>query len=519
MLGQALGLGMVALTAVVLHAGAAHAREDRTISFYHIHTKETLTVLYKRNGSYIPEAMKKIDWILRDWRRDESIKMDPKTIDIIWEMHRELGSQKPVSIISGYRSPATNDMLRKTRGGQAQRSHHMTGRAIDISFPDVPIRRMRYSAMIRERGGVGYYPTSGIPFVHVDSARVRHWPRMVRDELALLFPSGRTQHVPADGKPIKRGDATAARERRKELAQEVAQFFAIRDGKVRPAPVQVADAWQASVAPAPVPTPVRAVRPPPSAPERRMAVGAPMPPPIATQPEAMASLASLSTETPSGQGVPQPQLIASPRPVDRPAQFVNRLPDAERSRLDMLVKLASLEEPSSLPEETGTSSLITGTAPLRTASMTPSWPSLRKPPVTEDAVPETAPASHPLGEGSSDWRSGWHVAPAYDDDHPDELAYRPFALGPLLTETPSFDDPALVTLVHPDASEALAMIDDEGMALPMRFGPERSETAMAWAQAFSGDAVNLDAFGAAPEPGSAPSGPQLLARAVKTQPK
>ena len=139
--------------------------------------------------------------------------------------------------------------------------------------------------------------------------------------------------------------------------------------------------------------------------------------------------------------------------------------------------------------------------------------------MTEDAVTVTAPASHPLGEGSSDWRSGWHVAPAYDDDHPDELAYRPFALGPLLTETPSFDDPALVTLVHPDASEALAMIDDEGMALPMRFGPERSETAMAWAQAFSGDAVNLDAFGAAPEPGSAPSGPQLLARAVKTQPK
>lgn len=510
--------------AVVLHAGVAHAREDRTISFYHIHTKETLTILYKRNGSYIPEAMKKIDWIMRDWRRDESIKMDPKTIDIIWEMHRELGSQKPVSIISGYRSPTTNNMLRKTRGGQAQRSHHMTGKAIDISFPDVPIRRMRYSAMIRERGGVGYYPTSGIPFVHVDSARVRHWPRMVRDELALLFPSGRTQHVPADGKPIKRGDATAARGRRQDLAQEMAQFFAIRDGKVPPAPVQVADAWQASVAAAPVPTPVRAVRPTPPAPDRRMAVGAPLPPTDATQPEAMTSLASLTTDGPSG--APQPKLVASPRAVDRPAQFVNRLPDAERSRLDMLIKLASLEDPSSLPEETGTSALITGTAPLRTASMTPSWPSLRKAaPVTADVVPDAEPVPnplgpHPLGQGDADWRSGWHVAPAYDDDHPDELAYRPFALGPLLTETPSFDDPALLTLVHPDANEALAMIDDEGTAMPMRFGSEKSQTAMAWAQAFSGEAVNFDAFAFAAEPElSAPAGPQLLARAVKTQPR
>ncbi|AHB49454.1 hypothetical protein W911_15305 [Hyphomicrobium nitrativorans NL23] len=516
---QVLGLGVTALIAVVLQAGLAHAREDRTISFFHIHTKETITVLYKRNGSYIPDAMKKIDWIMRDWRRDESIKMDPKTIDIIWEMHRELGSQKPVSIISGYRSPATNTMLRKTRGGQAQRSHHMTGKAIDISFPDVPIRRMRYSAMIRERGGVGYYPTSGIPFVHVDSARVRHWPRMVRDELALLFPSGRTQHRPADGKPITRGDATAARAKRKDLAQEVAQYFAIRDGKVQPAPVQVAEAWQASVASAPVPMPARAVRPTP-APDRRMAAGAPVPPRDATRPEAMTSLASLSVDTPSSRpSAPKPKLVAAPRPIDRPSEFVNRLPDAERSRLDMLVKLASLEEPSSLPAETGTSSLITGTAPLRTASLTPSWPSLRKAaPVTEDLASGADLAHNPLSAGSSDWRSGWHVAPAYDDDHPDELAYRPFALGPLLTETPSFDDPALVTLVHPDANEALAMLDDEGSALPMRFGPETSHTAMAWAQAFSGDAVNFDAFATASEP-SAPSGPQLLARAVKTQPR
>ena len=71
----------------------------------------------------------------------------------------------------------TNEMLRKTRGGQASQSQHITGKAVDIAFPDVPVKQMRYSAMIRERGGVGYYPTSGIPFVHVDTSRVRHWPR------------------------------------------------------------------------------------------------------------------------------------------------------------------------------------------------------------------------------------------------------------------------------------------------------------------------------------------------------
>ena len=237
----------------------------------------------------------------------------------------------------------------------------------------------------------------------------------------------------------------------------------------------------------------------------------------------MVSLAALSTEQPPpAHDAATPKLVAAPRPVDRPSQFVSRLPDSDRSRLDMLIKLASLEEPSSLPEETGTSSLITGAAPLRTASMAPSWRGLLpKAAVTEDIAEEPERlAFNPVGEGEFDWRSGWSAAPAYDDDHPDELAYRPFALAPLLTETPSFDDPARVTLVHPDAREALAMIDDEGMALPMRFGADKLETAMAWSQAFSGEAVNFGALAAAPEPiGEAPAGPQLLARAVKTQPR
>ena len=91
-----------------------------------------------------------------------------------------------------------------------------------MHFPDVPVKNLRYSALIREKGGVGYYPTSAIPFVHMDIDRVRAWPRLPRAELALLFPSGRTQHVPADGVPITRDDVREARAANKDLAVQLA---------------------------------------------------------------------------------------------------------------------------------------------------------------------------------------------------------------------------------------------------------------------------------------------------------
>lgn len=176
--------------------------EERTLSIYNIHTKETSTITYKRDGKFLDDGLKQVNHAMRDWRRNEPTKMDPELVDLIWEIHRELGSKKPVHLISGYRSPKTNKMLRKTRGGQAKRSRHMLGLAADIHFPDVPVEQIRNSALIREKGGVGYYPRSGIPFVHVDTSRVRHWPRLPRKELAVLFPSGRSKHVPSDGRPI-----------------------------------------------------------------------------------------------------------------------------------------------------------------------------------------------------------------------------------------------------------------------------------------------------------------------------
>lgn len=206
---QGLGLLLAVAAFLVLLADPSRA-EDRTISMFNIHTKDMIEVTFKRNGKFVPEALQALNHFMRDWRRDQEIKMDPALIDLIWELHQELGSKEPVHLICGYRSPATNEMLRHTVGGQARNSRHITGQAADLTFPDVPLKQLRYSALIRERGGVGFYPASGLPFVHVDTGNVRHWPRMPRLELAMLFPSGHSLHVPSDGRPLTPADYRVA---------------------------------------------------------------------------------------------------------------------------------------------------------------------------------------------------------------------------------------------------------------------------------------------------------------------
>ena len=172
------------------NAPASSGGETRTISIYQIHTKESLTVTYMKNGKYIPSAMKKLNYILRDWRRNEVIAMSPKTIDLMWELHADLGSKRPVHIVSGYRSPKTNAFLKKVGRNVARKSQHMVGKAIDIYFPDVPTERMRNSALVRQVGGVGYYRSGGGPtgFLHIDSGRVRHWgPAISQKQMARIM--------------------------------------------------------------------------------------------------------------------------------------------------------------------------------------------------------------------------------------------------------------------------------------------------------------------------------------------
>lgn len=194
------------LTIFALLSGFDHAiAETRKISFYNMHTKERLTVTYKRDGVYDDEALTKINHILRDWRRNEMTRMSPKLIDLAYDVHAAAGSRHPIHIVSGYRSPVTNASLRKRSSGVAKRSRHMLGQAMDMYIPDISLEKMHVIALRFQRGGVGYYPKSGRPFIHLDVGNVRHWPRMTRQQLARVFPDGHTLHVPSDNRPLKPG--------------------------------------------------------------------------------------------------------------------------------------------------------------------------------------------------------------------------------------------------------------------------------------------------------------------------
>jgi len=197
------------LTSLLLLAGAgsvhdaAALNETRTLSFHHTHSNEDITVTFKRDGRYDEDALKQLNHYLRDWRSQDQTTMDRHLFDILWEVYRDVDGKKPIQIISSYRSPATNAMLRRRSSGVARFSQHMLGHAMDFFIPDVPLEQIRYAGLRQQRGGVGFYPTSGSPFVHLDTGSIRHWPRMTREQLVKVFPDSRTVHVPTDGTPLK----------------------------------------------------------------------------------------------------------------------------------------------------------------------------------------------------------------------------------------------------------------------------------------------------------------------------
>jgi uncharacterized protein YcbK (DUF882 family) len=177
--------------------------DTRTLSFHHTHTGEDITITFKRNGRYDDGALKKLDWFMRDWRRERQTHMDPHLFDLLWEAYRDVGGTEPIQVICGFRSPETNSMLRARSSGVAQFSQHINGQAMDFFIPGVSLEKVREVGLRLQRGGVGFYPTSGSPFVHMDTGTIRHWPRMTHDQLARVFPDGRTVHVPSDGHPLR----------------------------------------------------------------------------------------------------------------------------------------------------------------------------------------------------------------------------------------------------------------------------------------------------------------------------
>lgn len=185
-----------------MFAAAPASAETRTLKLYFIHTKERAEITYKRNGRYIQSGLNEINRFLRDWRRNEPTKMDPRLLDALWEVYRATGARDYIHVVSAYRSPQTNAMLRSRSSGVAKQSQHMLGKAVDFYIPGVKLASLRNAGLKLEAGGVGYYPRSGSPFIHLDVGNVRHWPRMSRKELMAVFPGGKTLHVPTDGKPL-----------------------------------------------------------------------------------------------------------------------------------------------------------------------------------------------------------------------------------------------------------------------------------------------------------------------------
>lgn len=165
----------VAFVAAPFAAARADIVENtvRSLSFRNLHTGENLTVEYWSDGAYEPDALAAINYVLRDYRNGEVHVIEPKLLDLLVALRRNLETAEPFEVISGYRSPATNAMLHAEHSGVAAKSLHMQGMAIDIRVPGRGLDSLHDTALAMRAGGVGYYPRDN--FVHVDVGRVRRW--------------------------------------------------------------------------------------------------------------------------------------------------------------------------------------------------------------------------------------------------------------------------------------------------------------------------------------------------------
>lgn len=214
---------LLLVTSAVLTSTGLAVAEDRTLKLLFTHTGERAAITYKRDGKWDNKGLAQVNRLLRDWRRNESTKMDPRLLDLAWEVYQRSGAKDYIHVVSAYRSPATNNMLRgrSRKSGVAKNSQHSLGKAMDFFIPGVKIATLRKLAMQMQIGGVGYYPTSGSPFVHLDVGSVRAWPRMSRRELAQIFPNGKTLHLPSDGRPLPGYDGALADYKRRVGAKSI----------------------------------------------------------------------------------------------------------------------------------------------------------------------------------------------------------------------------------------------------------------------------------------------------------
>ena len=164
---------LVVAAGLLLPASRAYSVDERQLSFYHTHTHETLSVTYAVGGEFVDSALLEINNFLADFRTGDETVMDPELLDLIYDVRESLGSRGTFEVISAYRSPKTNEMLRSNSSGVARNSQHLLGKAIDVRLREVGSSELRDSAIALQRGGVGYYEQSD--FVHIDTGRVRRW--------------------------------------------------------------------------------------------------------------------------------------------------------------------------------------------------------------------------------------------------------------------------------------------------------------------------------------------------------
>jgi uncharacterized protein YcbK (DUF882 family) len=146
---------------------------EKSLSFYNLHTGEKLKTVYWSDGMYVLEALSDINQILRDFRTGDIKPIDTGLLDLLHSIHGLIGSRGILHVVSGYRSPETNALLRENDGGVAAKSLHIEGKAVDFRLPGCSLKTLHKAAVRLQGGGVGYYPALG--FVHVDVGRVRYW--------------------------------------------------------------------------------------------------------------------------------------------------------------------------------------------------------------------------------------------------------------------------------------------------------------------------------------------------------
>jgi uncharacterized protein YcbK (DUF882 family) len=160
--------------AASLQETSSQERQDHRLLLFNTHTSERIDIVYRRGDQYIPSALTKLDYFLRDHRTNDVRHFDPHLYDILADLTASIGHPDgEIDIVCGYRTPSTNESLRAHTNGVAKNSLHIQAEAIDLRMPGIDTLKLRRAALALRRGGVGYYPHSD--FIHVDTGRVRQW--------------------------------------------------------------------------------------------------------------------------------------------------------------------------------------------------------------------------------------------------------------------------------------------------------------------------------------------------------